>query len=177
MAVEISARSNREEVMSLFTHVARGRLAAWLTVVAAIVVGAAVFGLPRPANPDPVSATGLSAQWQSTVAERLQEQLPDSDVQPALVVAGRSDGGPLTPADTEALAARSRDLSRFAVGGKVAPPQVSPDGKVALIAVPVSTAGGQEQVADTIEGVRAALDGTGAGLTVEVTGGRPSPRT
>ncbi|GID94125.1 MMPL family transporter [Amorphoplanes digitatis] len=157
--------------MSLFTHVARGRLAAWLTVVAAIVVGAAVFGLPRPANPDPVSATGLSAQWQSTVAERLQEQLPDSDVQPALVVAGRSDGGPLTPADTEALAARSRDLSRFAVGGKVAPPQVSPDGKVALIAVPVSTAGGQEQVADTIEGVRAALDGTGAGLTVEVTGG------
>lgn len=157
--------------MSLFTRVARGRLAAWLTVVAAIVLGVAVFGLPKPANPAPVSSTGLSARWQSTQAERLREQLPSSDVQPALVVAGRIDGGPLTPADRAAVAARSQALSPYAVGGRVAPPQLSPDGKVALIAVPLSTAGGQQQIADTIERLRAALDGTAPGLTVQVTGG------
>jgi RND superfamily putative drug exporter len=157
--------------MSLFTRVARGRLAAWLTVVAAIVLGVAVFGLPKPANPAPVSSTGLSVQWQSTQAERLRDQLPSSDVQPALVVAGRVDGGPLTPADRDAVATRSRTLSRFAVGGKIAPPQLSPDGKVALVAVPLSTAGGQQQVADAIDEMRAALDGTAAGLTVQVTGG------
>ncbi|WP_422734943.1 MMPL family transporter [Micromonospora sp. WMMD558] len=157
--------------MSLFTHVARGRLAAWLTVVAAIVLGAAVFGLPKPDNPAPVSSTGLSVEWQSTQVERLQEQLPSSDVQPALVVASRADGGPLTAADREALAAQAGDLSRFAVGGQVAPPQFSPDGTVALVAVPLSTAGGQEQVADTVERLRAALDDAPAGLTVDVTGG------
>uniref|UniRef100_UPI0035A0A7C6 hypothetical protein n=1 Tax=Micromonospora thermarum TaxID=2720024 RepID=UPI0035A0A7C6 len=61
------------------------------------------------------------------------------------------DGGPLTAADREAAAARTGDLSRFAVGGQVAPPQFSPDGTVALVAVPLSTAGGQEQVADTVD--------------------------
>jgi RND superfamily putative drug exporter len=39
--------------MSVFTPVTRGRLAAWLTVAAGIVVGAAIFGLPKPANPAP----------------------------------------------------------------------------------------------------------------------------
>jgi putative drug exporter of the RND superfamily len=37
--------------MSVFARVARGRLAAWLTVAVALVVGAAIFGLPKPANP------------------------------------------------------------------------------------------------------------------------------
>ena len=78
--------------MSVFTRVTRGRLAAWLTLAAAIVVGAAVFGLPQPANPDPVSATGLSVEWQSTQVERLQEQLPAPDVQPAIIVISRVDG-------------------------------------------------------------------------------------
>ncbi|MFF5172212.1 MMPL family transporter [Micromonospora sp. NPDC000089] len=157
--------------MSVFTRVARGRLAAWLTVVAAILVGAAVFGLPRPDNPAPVSSTGLSVQWQSTQVERLQEQLPSSDVQPAIVVLSRDDRAPLTEADRAALTGASTQLGRFAVGGQVSPPQVSPDGTVALVAVPLSTAGSQEQLADTVDQIRGALDGVPDELTVEVTGG------
>ena len=118
--------------MSLFTRVARGRLAAWLTVAAAIVVGAAVFGLPQPDNPAPVSATGLSVQWQSTQVERLQDQLPSSDVQPAIVVVSRGDGAALSEADRAAVTARAGELGRLAVGGQVSPAQVSPDGTVAL---------------------------------------------
>ncbi|MEU7612218.1 efflux RND transporter permease subunit [Micromonospora sp. NPDC049204] len=156
--------------MSVFTRVARGRLAAWLTVAAAIVVGAVVFGTPRPDNPAPVSATGLSAQWQSTQVERLQEQLPSSEVQPAIVVVSRGDGGALSEADRATVTARAGDLGRFAVDGRVSPPQLSPDGAVALVAVPVDTAGGQDEVTDTVEKLRAALADLPGGLTAEVTG-------
>ncbi|MEH0984239.1 MMPL family transporter [Micromonospora sp. CPCC 205556] len=156
--------------MSLFTRVARSRLAAWLTVVAAIVVGAAVFGLPKPDNPAPVSSTGLSVQWQSTQVERLQDQLPSNEVQPAVVVVSRADRGALTEADRATLAGASGELSRFAVGGRVSPPQVSPDGTVALVAVPLSTAGGQQAVADSVAQVRDSLAALPDGLTVEVTG-------
>ncbi|MET8309799.1 efflux RND transporter permease subunit [Micromonospora sp. NPDC005173] len=156
--------------MSVFTRVARGRLAAWLTVAAAIVVGAAIFGLPQPNNPAPISASGLSVQWQSTQVERLQDQLPSSEVQPAIVVVSRGDGGALSEADRSAVAARSGDLGRFAVSGQVSPPQLSPDGTVALVAVPLSTAGGQDEVTGTVSQVRAALANLPDGLTVEVTG-------
>ncbi|WP_410810835.1 MMPL family transporter [Micromonospora sp. 067-2] len=156
--------------MSVFTRVARGRLAAWLTVATAIVVGAAVFGLPRPDNPAPVSASGLSAQWQSTQVQRLQDQLPSSEVQPAIVVVTRADGAALDEADRGAVAARSADLRRFAVGQQISPAQISPDGTVALVAVPLSTAGGQDQVVDTITKLRDALRDLPGGLTVAVTG-------
>ncbi|MEH1099812.1 MMPL family transporter [Micromonospora sp. CPCC 205561] len=157
--------------MSVFTRVAGGRLAAWLTVVAAIVFGAAVFGLPKPDNPAPVSSTGLSAEWQSTQVERLQDQLPSRDVQPAIIVVSRDDGGPLTEADRAELTGRAGELGRFAVGGRVSPPQVSPDGTVALVAVPLSTAGGQDEVAGRVDELRASLDDVPAALSAEVTGG------
>ncbi|MEU1590932.1 efflux RND transporter permease subunit [Micromonospora sp. NPDC005710] len=156
--------------MSVFTRVARGRLAAWLTVAAAIVVGAAVFGTPQPDNPAPVSATGLSVQWQSTQVQRLQDQLPSRDVQPAIVVVTRGDGGALSEADRATVGARAADLRRFAVGEQVSPAQVSPDGTVALVAVPLDTAGGQEVVTDRVTELRAALADLPDGLTAEVTG-------
>jgi RND superfamily putative drug exporter len=156
--------------MSLFTRVARSRLAAWLTVAAALVVGAVVFGLPRPANPDPVSVTGLSVEWQSTQVERLQHQLPSSDVQPAVVVVSRADRAPLSEADRAALADASDPLSRLAAGGGIPPAQLSPDGTVALVAVPLSTVGGQQAVVDEVAGLRTALADLPDALTVQVTG-------
>ena len=156
--------------MSVFTTVARGRLAAWLTVAAALVLGALVFGLPRPDNPAPVSATGLSVEWQSTQVERLQDELPSRDVQPAIVVVSRDDRAPLTETDRTALTDRSGALSGLAVGGRIGPPQVSPDGTVALLAVPLPTGGGQQVVVDAVAQLRTALADLPDALTVEVTG-------
>ncbi|WFF00461.1 efflux RND transporter permease subunit [Micromonospora sp. WMMD964] len=156
--------------MSVFTRVARGRLAAWLTVAAAIVVAAIVFGTPQPDNPAPVSATGLSAQWQSTQVQRLQDQLPASDVQPAIVVVSRGDGGALNEADRASVDTRAGELRRFAAGGRVSPAQVSPDGTVALVVVPVDTAGGQEAVTATVTDLRDALSDLPDGLSADVTG-------
>ncbi|MGC4770842.1 MMPL family transporter [Micromonospora sp. DT44] len=156
--------------MSVFSRVARGRLAAWLTVAAALVVAAVVFGVPRPDNPAPVSATGLDATWQSTQVQRLQDQLPTSDVQPAIVVVSREGGGALSDADRAALASRSGYLGRFAVGGRVSPPQVSPDGTVALVAVPLDTSGGQEEITARVAELRDALSDLPDPLAAEVTG-------
>ncbi|MET8283517.1 efflux RND transporter permease subunit [Micromonospora sp. NPDC005174] len=156
--------------MSVFTRVARGRLAAWLTVAAALVIAAIIFGVPRPDNPAPVSATGLSAEWQSTQVQRLQDQLPTSDVQPAVVVVSRGDGAALSEADRAALASRSGDLGRLAVGGRVSPTQVSPDGTVALVAVPLDTSGGQEEVTGKVTELRDALADLPDPLAAEVTG-------
>ncbi|MEV6810975.1 MMPL family transporter [Micromonospora sp. NPDC051296] len=156
--------------MSMFSRVAASRRAAWLTVVVAIVGGALVFGLPVPDNPAPVSATGLSERWQSTQVERLQDELPGSDVQPAVVVVSRADGTPLTDADRNAVTTGTAALGRLAAAGRVAPPQLSPDGTVALVAVPLSATGGQDAVAGSVTRLRAELTALPADLTVEVTG-------
>ncbi len=156
--------------MSVLTRVARSRRAAWITVVVAVVAGAVVFGLPVPDNPAPVSATGLSERWQSTQVERLQDELPGSDVQPAVVVVSRADGTPLTGADRDAVTTGTATLGQLAAGGRVAPPQLSPDGTVALVAVPLSTSGGQEAVTGTVTRLREALTALPPDLTVQVTG-------
>ncbi|MGV9767056.1 MMPL family transporter [Micromonospora tulbaghiae] len=157
--------------MSLFTRVVRGRLAAWLTLAAALVVGVVAFGLPKPDNPKPVSDTGLSVEWQSTQVERLQEQLPSKDAQTALVVVSRADRAPLSGADRSTLDGISGELGSLAAGGRVSPAQVSPDGSVALVAVPLSTEGGPSAVVDEVEKLREAVGDLPGELTVEVTGG------
>ncbi len=149
----------------------RGRVAAWLTVAAAIVISAAVFALPTPENPAPVSSTGLSAQWQSTQVERLQAQLPSTGVEPAVVVVSRQDGAALSEADRAALAAAAPGLGRFAVGGQVAPAQFAPDGTVALVAVPMSSTVDDATTAQNVADLRAALDDLPTGLLAQVTGG------
>ncbi|MER5455923.1 efflux RND transporter permease subunit [Micromonospora sp. NPDC002389] len=157
--------------MSVLTRVARSRRAAWLTVLLTVVFGAIVFALPTPDNPAPVSATGLSESWESTQVELLQDELPQSDVAAAVVVVSRDDDAPLTDADRAAITNGTSGLSEFAVGGQVVPPQVSPDGTVALVVVPMSTAGGQDAVSAEVAELREALTALPGELTVEVTGG------
>src|SRR3712207_7692629 len=53
-----------------------------------------LFLLPRPAPAPADSSTGLPEQFQSVQVERLQEQLPDTAVEPVLVVVSRTDGVP-----------------------------------------------------------------------------------
>ena len=157
--------------MLFFAVAARSRLSAWLMLAAAIAVGAGIFALPKPDNPAPASSNGLSSQWQSARVEQLTSQLPSKNIQPAIVVVSRRDGTPLRPADLALVAQRSRELDRFAVGGQVPPPQVSPDGSVALVAVPISTIGGDTAVTAKVKDLRSALASWPAQLKPQVTGG------
>jgi RND superfamily putative drug exporter len=154
----------------LTAHVSR-RLAAWLTVLGALVVSGLVFLLAVPESAQQ-SASGLPDSYQSVQAERRESTLPSADVQPALVVASRAGGGALTATEVEALTALGREVAALAAGGRVPPPQVSPDGTVATFPVPLDApAADTERTAAAVDELRTRLrEGAPPGVTVEVTG-------
>ena len=151
-------------------HVARRRNAFLLLGLVLVVVGA-VFALPKPAPVAALVSSGLPTSYQSAAAELRQQELPTSDVAPAIVVYSHEDGTPLTEADKTAITARATALAPLAVGGKTAPPAYSPDGKVAVVAVPLDTSDA-DTVPAAVQKVRtvAAAD-LPEGLRAQVTGG------
>jgi RND superfamily putative drug exporter len=147
------------------------RLAA-VVVVAAVAAIVAVLSLPLPDPAEPRSATGLSDSWESVRAERLAAELPSADVDTALVVVSREDGGALTEADLAAAADATAGLADLVAGGAVPPPQPAPDGTVALVPLPLAaSADDPDATAEVVGELRAGLDDLPAGLLAEVTGG------
>jgi RND superfamily putative drug exporter len=154
------------------TALSARRRTAWIVIALAIAVIGLVFASPVPDPAAPDSSSGLSAGVQSVQVEKLQQQLPSADVEPALVVASRTDGGRLTSADTEALNQRIAAVRSMAAGGQVPPAQVSDDGTVSMVIVPLSTAGGDEQTNAEVVALRAALARDLPGdVRIQVTGG------
>ncbi|MGQ7297083.1 MMPL family transporter [Quadrisphaera sp. KR29] len=150
-----------------------GRRSAWLSVVLGLLVAVGLVVLaPSPDRGSGVSA-GLPSSAESVRVAELARQLPGADATSALVVLRRAGG--LQAQDTAALQQLAPQLAELAEGGRVAPPVTSPDGTTALVAVPLSTAGGDEALAGTVRAVRAALGSAVAdlppGLTAQVTGG------
>jgi len=154
-------------------HAPVGRRSAWASVVLGLLVVAGLLALaPSPDRGNGVSA-GLPASAESVRVAELAQQLPGADATSALVVVQRAGG--LQSADTAALQQLSGQLAAVAEGGQVATPVVSQDGTTALVVVPLTTAGGTEALAATVEGIRAEVRSAAAdlpdGLTAEVTGG------
>ncbi|WNV75758.1 MMPL family transporter [Geodermatophilus sp. DSM 44513] len=148
------------------------RRRAWAVLVLYLAAAAAVLLAPAPDQVAPPSSSGLPDDYQSAQAERLQAQLPQTGVEPVLAVVSRSDGGALSPADL-AAAQEAAAAGAGAAGSTVAgPPDVSPDGAVAVLVVPLDTTGGDEAVADRVAALREAVGADlPGGLTVQVTGG------
>jgi putative drug exporter of the RND superfamily len=144
-----------------------------LALAALAVVGVFLLPVPEPAAPD--SSQGLPDSYASVQVEKLQAQLPDADVAPALVVYSRSDGAPLGDPALGAVRGRAQALAPLAVGGQVPPPQVAPDRTVAVLAVPLRTDPDPDQAqgtVDAVEKVRAtAAQGLPDGVRAQVTGG------
>ncbi len=158
--------------MSVADWIVHRRRSALLTVVVGAAVAAGILLLPAPTPAEPVSTTGLSTKYESTVAAQRQAELPRSDVAPAVVVLSRPDGRRLDPAQRGALPQVAAALKPFALGGiPVAPPQVSTDGTVALVAVPLAVTADVEATSTKIADLRAGLDKElPKGLQAEVTG-------
>ncbi len=120
-------------------------------------------------------AAGLPSGGQATVAAQLQQRLPSAQTAPALVVYSRGDD-PLTAADRSAVSAARQQLARFAVGGRLPPVQVSPDGRAALLVVPLANDSAADpngtRLTDQVTEIRTRVRAQApAGLTVQVTGG------
>ena len=140
---------------------------AWLTLLCAAVVVGVVLSAPRPDPAAPDSSSGLPAGVESVQAERLQARLPTTGVEPVVAVVSRSDGGPLGVAELTEVTDRVATP-----GAPSVPPEISPDGTVAVVVVGVPTAGGDEEVAGRVEALRETLQqDLPASLRVQLTGG------
>jgi RND superfamily putative drug exporter len=151
-------------------HVARRRNALLLLGLVVLLVGA-IVAIPAPAKVAPLVSSGLPASYQSAEVELRQKSLPSDGVAPAIVVYSSTDGAALSADDKAAITARAAALAPLAVGGRTAPPTYSPDGTVAVVAVPVDTSD-DSAVGPKVTEIRtvAAAD-LPEGLQAQVTGG------
>lgn len=148
-----------------------GRVSALILLFATIlgsVAAIALAGSPRTTN-DPTA--GLPASAQSTIVARLQQQLPSSRVIPALIVYSRM-AGTLTARDRQVIASQLPALRALALGHRVSPMQIAPDGRAAIAAVPLASDLDVSKIDSLVTSIRGvARHGLPAGLRAQVTGG------
>ena len=145
-----------------------GRRAAWLVVVLALLASGAALALQGTA-PEVRVLSGLPASAESARAAVLQQQLPSAGSEPAVVVVSR-DGGALSAADEEVVARAARGLADLATAGPVSPPALSPDRTAALVVVPLSSEGDDDDIATAVDALRERVADLPGGLEAQVTG-------
>lgn len=146
------------------------RRSAWITLLVALALLTALLGALRgPAAP--TTGPAAPAQAESSRVAELRAHFPGADVQPVLLVATRTDGGALTPADLASVDAIGKTLPTVA-GQSASAAMPSPDGAAAMVRIPVQIADDTpttaKHVAELRQAVRAAPHD---GLTLQVTGG------
>lgn len=160
-----------ERIVDRLYAVLTGRRSAWAVLALAVVASVLLLAVrgTAPSDNDPTGDLPTSAE--STRVAELQRQLPAGQTNPALVVYSR-DGQPLTGADEAAIRADGTALRAVALGGELSPPVFAPDRRAALLAVPLPAATSGEELAGTVDRIRAEVRaGAPAGLSAEVTGG------
>ena len=109
----------------------------WIVLVLAAVAAGALFALAGGEESDTAPSVGLPASAESQQVDRLQEEFPSADGTSALLVFA-SDAGELSDETLAAIDAKAfGELADLARDGFVPPAQVSEDGTVALLAVPL----------------------------------------
>ncbi|MCW2811263.1 MAG: hypothetical protein JWP61_1721 [Friedmanniella sp.] len=147
------------------------RAVSWAVLVLALLASGALISLAPDLKAQDDPTASLPAAAQSTEVSRRQQDLPSGQLNPALVVYSRP-GGKLSAEDVAALTARGPELAALALGGRVSPPQVSPDQAAALVVVPLSGAVPSEQTTASVKALRATLaTGLPDGVRAQVTGG------
>jgi putative drug exporter of the RND superfamily len=143
-----------------------GRRSKYLIVVLVLLVAGGLASQASKVVLTSDPAVLLPDGAESVRALRAIERFPSGDVTPAVIVAARPGG--LTDGDRAALGGLDTDVPG---AGDPSPPQVSEDGRVAVIVVPFRDAGEDELVA-AVETLRERLSGLQqGGLEAHVTGG------
>ncbi|MCB0944102.1 MAG: MMPL family transporter, partial [Mycobacterium sp.] len=146
----------------------------WVIAVLVAMIGVGLMGaLGESASADK-SPVALPPGAESAKVAALLKDFPGGDQAPVILVATRSDGGDLSPADLGAAeAARARMLTiAGSAGGPAIPVVPSTDGKAALAPVPLDSTLTGFALSDKVKALReAARDGLPSDLVVNVTGG------
>lgn len=157
-------------VRASFADRLTSRRGARVSLGIAVLIFIALFGLfgraEAPAGNDAAPADSESAR-----VSELMQKFPDADEQSVLIVAARADGQELASGDMNALEDVGAAAGDF-TGGSASDPQVSDDGAAAVITTPVTVSDSSTDTAETIEGLRSAIEAdVPADLDVQVTGG------
>ncbi|MCT2120632.1 MMPL family transporter [Dietzia cinnamea] len=151
--------------------VVTGRVSAWVTLVAVLLVSGAVFAFASSESSSEAPRT-LPDDSEAALVSEIQREFPDSGSVPAVLVVTREDGAELGPQDIAAAVGAGERMSEV-VGTPPQGPIPSDDGAAALVLVPVdasliSGGEGRELVAEMRSVVVAGLDD---GLSAQLTGG------
>ncbi|MEV8271811.1 MMPL family transporter [Microbacterium sp. NPDC077184] len=142
----------------------------WIVLVLAIAAAGGIFALGSGSDGDTAPPVGLPDTAESRQVDALLEELPSADTTSALLVF--SGGG--EELDEERLAQINQnamgDLAEFTPDGFVPPAQVSDDGTVALVVVPLEPLTNVEEQTERAVEIRAAAATDLDGVTVYFTG-------
>ena len=148
-----------------------GRLGAWLVILIAVLASGVLIGGAGKAHDSNAPSAALPVSAESARVAALQQQLPSSRSNPALVVYARG-GEILTVANRAAIQANRVAFAPIAVGGPVGPAIYASDGRAALVAVPLPADVAGTVVVDAVSAIRAVTQqALPAGLSAQVTGG------
>jgi RND superfamily putative drug exporter len=144
----------------------------WIVLVlAAIGVGSLfAFAFAGGDGTETAPPVGLPDSAESVQVEHLLEDFPSADTTSALLVFAAEDGE-LSADDTAAIDAKVfGDLTEFTPDGFVPPAQVSDDGTVALVVVPLEPVSDVERQAERAQEIRDAASADLDGVRVYLTG-------
>ncbi|MWJ35771.1 MMPL family transporter [Clavibacter michiganensis] len=146
------------------------RRTAWMALVIAAAAVAALFAFLPKAEADAFPPSGLPDSSQAKQVSELLERFPSADTTVGILVFSR-DGAALTDADTAAIAQRAEALAAESIAPRAVVPQLSDDGRAALVAVPLDASEAADDVAGTAATLRTtAADGLPDGLVAQLTG-------
>ena len=158
----------------MYAGIVKNAKSAWITLLIGVAVIIGLFALPAEEN-DATGVGGLDDKYQSTQVQELLEEFPDAQESSAIVVVSREDGGPLTEADTAAIADINAAATEAGASGPPpqVPPVVSDNGLVAIVPLTLQAAADDgDAVSAEVESLRSAVsDAAPEGVKAELTGG------
>jgi RND superfamily putative drug exporter len=146
-----------------------GKRSKWLVLVAWIMIVAVVspFAAKLGDVENNETETWLPGNAESLVVANLQEEFPNADTVPAVIVYHRDSG--LTEADLHKVEADRQAIGAEFPDWQPSPGTPSQDGQAILFTVPVIDFG-DENVMDDTKTIRGIVGDGGEGLQVKVTG-------
>jgi RND superfamily putative drug exporter len=147
-----------------------GRVTAWVTLAVSVAVVGLLFATVPSSESDAFPSAGLPDTAESARVSDLLEDFPSAEGTVGIIVWSR-DGADLTDDDVAAVGERSAALAETSTTPQAVRPQVSDDGRAALVAVPLDAATVDDDVAGTAEELRdLASTGLPSGLEARLTG-------
>lgn len=151
--------------MEAFLRFITSARTSWIVLVLAVLAVGGVFALAGGEEADTAPSVGLPDSAESVRAQALLDEFPSADTTSAILVFA-SDSGELSEEDLAAINAKAfEDLAEFTPDGFVPPAQVSENGDVAFLVVPLDP---EEDVAAQTERAQELRDAASADLSDDV---------